>query len=91
MTAKQAQSLVEAQGFLCALTGWPLTPESATTDHITPISRGGPHILANAQVVIDYVNRAKGQMTNDEFIAMCVAVAKKHSHIGSDDDTQLDQ
>lgn len=65
---------------------------TATVDHKTPLSRGGEHSLSNAQVITDVVNRAKGQMTNDEFIAMCVAVAKLRGQRSiSDDDTQLDE
>lgn len=91
MTSAQARRLVEGQGFRCALTGEMLTSVTATIDHITPLSRGGPHILANAQVVAAYVNAAKGQMTNDEFIAMCVAVARLHGpRVAHDDDTHLD-
>lgn len=83
--------LIESQGYRCALTGESLTPKTATVDHVTPLTRGGAHAIENAQVIVDYVNQAKGQMTNDEFIAMCVAVARLHGpQVAHDDDTHLD-
>lgn len=92
VTPKMIEQLVIRQQYRCALSGLELTPLVATVDHIVPLTRGGEHDLTNAQIVVDYINTSKGQMTNDEFIAMCVAVAKRHGHYGStsDDDTQLD-
>lgn len=75
MTAKRLREILERQGYRCALTGIELTPETANVDHIVPLSRGGPHAPSNAQVILDYVNKAKGTMTNEEFIEMCCAVA----------------
>jgi 5-methylcytosine-specific restriction endonuclease McrA len=74
----EIKQLVESQEYRCALTGLPLTPATASLDHVIPLSRGGEHIIANAQVIADFVNRAKGSMTNAEFIEMCVAVATLH-------------
>ena len=86
------RELVESQGYRCALTGEEMTPSTATVDHKTPLTRGGEHALENAQAVMDYVNTAKGQMTNEEFIAMCRAVVRTHGMgDGRDtDDTQLE-
>jgi hypothetical protein len=64
-------ALLERQGYRCALTGRPLAPQSAALDHIIPVSRGGDHCIGNAQVLDKAVNRAKGALTNDEFIDMC--------------------
>lgn len=73
---KAIMEIVERQQRRCALTDWPLTPETASIDHIVPLCQGGAHDLINAQMVDWRVNKAKGTMSNDEFIAMCVAVAK---------------
>jgi 5-methylcytosine-specific restriction endonuclease McrA len=67
-------ALIERQDFRCALTGARLTPDTAALDHIIPVSRDGAHTIENAQVVQKEVNRAKGTLTNDEFIALCRAV-----------------
>jgi 5-methylcytosine-specific restriction endonuclease McrA len=76
MTNSTLRAILKEQDYRCALTGLPLTPATANVDHTTPLSRGGEHTPANAQVILDYVNAAKGSMTNEEFIEMCVAVAQ---------------
>lgn len=63
--------LLTRQGFRCALTGRPLTPEIASLDHIVPVCRGGEHRIQNTQVLERNVNRAKGTLTNEEFITLC--------------------
>jgi len=63
--------LLEAQQYRCALTGRSLTPQTAAMDHIVPVRFGGPHAIENAQVLHKDVNRAKGSLTNEEFIGMC--------------------
>jgi 5-methylcytosine-specific restriction endonuclease McrA len=79
MTGKKLKAILEQQSYRCALTGVDLTPENASVDHVLPLSRGGEHHPRNAQVILDYVNKAKGSMTQDEFIAMCISVAH---HVG---------
>lgn len=63
--------LVEAQGFRCAISGVELTPEQAVLDHKQALARGGSDDIENLQWLDKDVNRAKGIMTNEEFIAMC--------------------
>jgi len=63
--------LVRSQDYRCALTGRELIPQTASLDHIVPVSRGGEHCIANAQVLHEAVNRAKGTLTNEEFIQIC--------------------
>jgi 5-methylcytosine-specific restriction endonuclease McrA len=63
--------LLEWQQHRCALTGRTLTPETASLDHIMPVSCGGEHVMENAQVLHKDVNRAKTTMSNDEFIHLC--------------------
>lgn len=64
-------ALLARQEYRCALTGRHLRPEEASLDHVIPVSRNGPHRLENAQVLHKNVNRAKGALTNPEFIALC--------------------
>lgn len=68
--------LVKQQGYRCALSNLVLKPENAALDHIVPISRGGWHSLANLQWVDARINRMKGQMHQEEFIALCRSVAQ---------------
>jgi len=75
VTAKMIMRLVEQQAFRCALSGRELTPETASLDHIVPLSRGGNHELSNLWAVDHQANSAKGTMTVDEFISLCREVA----------------
>ena len=68
--------LLEDQNFRCALSGTELTPDTTALDHILPVSRGGDHLITNAQALTKDINRAKGTMTNDEFIDMCRRVVR---------------
>jgi len=69
-------SLLDRQGYRCALSGRELTPSTASLDHDVALSRGGEHRLANVQILHKDVNRAKATLTNDEFIAMCRDVCR---------------
>lgn len=77
-TSKAIAELAESQGYCCALTGWELTPELASLDHKQPVSREGKHVMSNLQVVHREINRAKGNMTTEEFVEMCRAVVGHH-------------
>ena len=79
ITRLQVMKLLEQQEYKCALTGWDLTPRTASLDHVVPLSRDGPHTIENAQIVDHRVNRAKGSLSNVEFIELCCAVATRHS------------
>ena len=68
--------LLEHQQYRCGLTGHKLTPDTSALDHIVPIRCGGEHVIENTQVLHKDVNRAKGSMTNDEFIMLCRGVAR---------------
>jgi hypothetical protein len=78
VTAKMILEMIEHQGRRCALSGRELTPETASLDHIMPLSRGGVHDLGNLWVVDHRVNTAKGTLTVDEFIALCQEVTDHH-------------
>lgn len=67
---------LERQRYRCALTGRSLTPQTASLDHIVPIRCGGAHILENTQVLHTEVNRAKGSLTNEQFIGLCRQVVR---------------
>jgi len=75
ITAKEVLDLVRRQGYVCAISGRTLTPETASLDHTVPLGRGGEHSIRNISVVDHQVNIAKGTMTTDEFVVMCKEVA----------------
>lgn len=58
----------------CYLTGVEIDifdTKSYEFDHIIPISRGGTNDLSNLGICSAKANRAKGNMTPDEFINLC--------------------
>jgi hypothetical protein len=77
MNKKLLMEMLKQQDFRCALSGRELSPDTASIDHIMPLSRGGKHCPTNAQIIDLDVNQAKRNMTNDEFIEMCCDVADK--------------
>jgi hypothetical protein len=83
VTAKQIMSLIERQNFRCAMSGRTLTPESASLDHIVPLSRNGSHELSNLWVVDHQVNLAKGTLTVEEFMGLCQEIVNHRSNCDS--------
>ena len=83
VTAKMIMELIERQEFHCAFSGRELTPETASLDHIVPLSRGGTHDISNLCVVDHQINAAKSTMTVEEFVAMCREVAAWRSEASS--------
>lgn len=69
--AKKLYQVLEQQGFKCAVSGQPLTPDNACLDYAVPVSRGGAHSIENYQWVTRDINRAKGAMLDCEFLKMC--------------------
>ena len=74
--AVDLRRLLQMQDYKCALTGVRLEPENPELDHKTPLSRGGSNAIGNLQWIQKEVNRAKGTMDNEEFIAMCQKVSR---------------
>jgi 5-methylcytosine-specific restriction endonuclease McrA len=83
ITAKMVMQMIEDQGFRCALSGRPLTPETASLDHVMPLSRGGAHDLSNLWAVDHQVNSAKGTLSVEEFVLMCRDVASYQNALRS--------
>lgn len=86
ISPKKIRLLIESQGYRCALTGRPLTPDVATLDHIVPLARGGEHSISNLQVLHKDANVAKAALDQDDFIRLCrdvVAHADTGSEIGT--------
>jgi len=68
---QDVRELLLLQNQRCALSGRPLTPDCAALDHVIAISRGGEHQIENAQILHKEVNRAKGALNNEDFLALC--------------------
>lgn len=74
-TSQALHEMIVKQRFRCALSGVKLKPKHASLDHKLPVAKGGSDLIDNLQWVSTKVNRAKGTMTDEEFIEMCQAVA----------------
>lgn len=85
VTASEILALVEKQDYRCALSGRALTPQTASLDHIQPLSRGGTHAIENLWVVDLHANAAKGTLTVDEFVALCIDVVRHRSILHTPD------
>lgn len=79
VTSANVLRLLDWQRYRCALTGRPLEPQTASLDHMVPVRCGGQHCIDNVQVLHRQVNRAKGTLTNEEFIQLCREVVE---HVG---------
>lgn len=76
ITEADLLALWERQKGVCALTGRSISFADADIDHIIPKSRGGLTELSNLRWTWSRANEAKGNMTDDEFIAMCSQIAE---------------
>jgi len=50
-------------------------------DHIIPRSKGGSNDISNLGICVSEVNKAKGNMTKDEFINLCKRVLSHNGYI----------
>lgn len=76
-THVQLARLWKSQRGLCALTGRRLTRENAEIDHKRPQVRGGGDGIENLQWVCKVANRAKRDLTDEEFLALCREVVSR--------------
>ena len=81
-TVPETRALWDKQNQECNLTGDVLN-QTAECDHKMPVSRGGPSTIENLQWVTPEVHRAKGNMTNEEFVGMCRKVVS-HADLRGD-------
>lgn len=72
-TARQLASLWKYQKGKCALTGKRLD-RTAQLDHCLPKAKGGEDRIENLQWVCAEINRAKRDLTHDQFISLCKSV-----------------
>lgn len=80
ITIEDVATLYELQAGRCALTGWNIGWSEQKWDHTASIDRienNAGYTISNIQLVHKSVNMARGTMSVDTFIEMCVAVADK--------------
>ena len=78
VSAQHFRDMLKEQGYKCALSDRELKPTNTTLDHTVPLCRGGHHVKSNTQLLDVEVNRAKGSLTDEEFIALCRDVVETH-------------
>jgi hypothetical protein len=83
------QELWAEQKGLCAVTGVRLVPgTNASVDHLVPKVRGGGSSKGNLRWVTLHVNRMKWDMSDIEFVAMCVTIVRAAGHVVVDTRTE---
>ena len=75
-TSSELMAMLKRQKHRCALSGAKLKPETAQLDHIEPLAEGGTNNIENLQWLDGQVNKAKGTMSQADFVRMCVMVAE---------------
>lgn len=71
ITAEWLKKQLTAQDGKCGLSGRPIDLLTCEVDHILPRTRGGSDDLENLRLVCTRANEAKGNMTDEEFLALC--------------------
>lgn len=54
----------------CHYCGASTPKKRRTADHVTPLSRGGPHSVSNLVMACQACNATKGDRTKEEFMEM---------------------
>jgi hypothetical protein len=78
VTSTSLMTTLVRQDYRCAISGVPITPQTAALDHKVSIADGGEHEIDNVWFVHRDVNAAKGSMSLSAFVEMCARVAKCH-------------
>jgi 5-methylcytosine-specific restriction endonuclease McrA len=79
ISAVDLWKVAKRQKLICPLTGDKLTTENVSVDHIIPRSKGGKNTLDNVRLVVYYVNVAKNDLTDEEFLKLCKRVVNHFS------------
>jgi CRISPR/Cas system Type II protein with McrA/HNH and RuvC-like nuclease domain len=67
----------------CYLTGTLIdlsNPSEYSFDHKLPTSKGGTNDISNLGLCLSQANRAKSDLTHDEFIALCTKILAHHGY-----------
>lgn len=86
-SARALRRIIERQGYCCAACGIALTPDSANLDHIIPKNDGGDDTVRNLQWLCKECNHAKGILSMQAFISMCIRITHHQNEIKIMDDT----
>lgn len=68
---------------VCYLTGRKIDlsqPLSYQFDHVVPVSKGGSNGLSNLELSCSEANRAKSNLSKEEFLDLCIEVVRHHGY-----------
>lgn len=83
ITIEEVAAMYDRQAGRCALTGWPLVFKDYLHQGNASLDRkdsGGAYTVANLQLVDKRINLAKRSLSDEEFVALCRAVAGWAEH-----------
>jgi len=69
-TSQEIEEWLKKQVFVCHYSKVPLESDKFEVDHRIPINQGGSITLDNVVLCTPRMNRAKGNMTEKEFLAL---------------------
>ena len=87
LTPEDLYQLLESQNFKCALSDYPLLPNDTLDDSkqnldlsLDRIDSSKGYEVGNVQWVTKYVNWAKNDLSQKDFIDLCIAVTNKYAN-----------
>lgn len=75
ITAFELWRIAKQQKLRCPLTGFKLTAENISVDHILPVSKGGSNQSSNIRLVHKIANHMKNHYSDTQFLEICSRVA----------------
>lgn len=87
LTPEYLYNLLKTQNFKCALSGYDLLPNGTLDDtkqnldlSLDRMDSSKGYEIGNVQWVTKYINWAKNDLSQKDFIDLCIAVANKHAN-----------
>lgn len=71
LTAFDLWKIAKKQKLICPFTGFKLTKENMSVDHVLPVSKGGSNHPSNIRLIHKWVNLMLGVHSDDDFLKMC--------------------
>ena len=71
LTAFDLWKIAKKQKLICPFTGFKLTKENMSVDHILPVSKGGSNHPSNIRLIHKWVNLMLGVHSDEDFLVMC--------------------
>lgn len=76
-TRREYEALVARDGNGCMYCAAPLSIDSATIEHVVPVTSGGPNHLANKALACEPCNRKAGNLSAREKLEMAIRIRSR--------------